>query len=426
MKRLFLGVMALGLCVAAVAFSSNLKTGTADLSVERQERNPWTSLRLNNDPADFQFAIVSDRTGGHRARVFSQAVEQLNLLQPEFVLSVGDLIEGYKEDRTKLTDEWREFQGYVSKLQMPFFYLPGNHDLSNPAQVSLWGEKFGRRYYHFVYRNVLFLLLNSDDPNDSNPHGIGQIGKEQLAYVKRALDENPNVRWTIVALHRPLWDLPEIEQTGWLAIEKLLAGRPYTVFAGHIHRYKKYVRQGQNYYQLATTGGASKVRGVRYGEFDHLVWVTMKKDGPVLANLLLDGIYTENMKRPVTDETGVPLVNPKVLQEVRGKVYFEGSPAPNALVTFYLMNPADKKLTRTADGMVEADGSFLLSTYAANDGVPVGEYAVSVVWWDPLVDENGKPGPNLLPAHYATPEASGLRAQIKPGVRNEIMLSLKK
>jgi hypothetical protein len=268
--------------------------------------------------------------------------------------------------------------------------------------------------------------LNSDDPNDSNPHGLGQIGKDQLAYVKRALDENPNVRWTIVALHRPLWDLPEVEQTGWLDVEKLLAGRRYTVFAGHIHRYKKYVRQGQNYYQLATTGGASKVRGVRYGEFDHLVWVTMKKDGPVLANLLLDGIYTENMKRPVTDEIGVPLVNPKALQEVRGKVYFEGSPAPNALVTFYFMTPTDKKLIRTADGMVEADGSFLLSTYTANDGVPAGEYAVSVVWWNPLVDETGKPGPNLLPAHYATPDASGLRVQIKPGVRNEVALDLKK
>src|SRR5262249_16947220 len=155
---------------------------------------------------------------------------------------------------------------------------------------------------------------------DADPHGIGQISKEQLAYVKRTLDENAHVRWTIVALHRPLWDLPEVEQTGWLAVEKLLAGRPYTVFAGQIHRYQKEVPHGQNYYQLATTGGSSKVRGVRYGEFDHLVWVTMKKDGPVLANLLLEGIYTENMKRPVTDETGVPLVNPKALQEVRGKV----------------------------------------------------------------------------------------------------------
>ena len=53
---------------------------------------------------------VSDRTGGHRARIFSQAVEQINLLQPAFVVSVGDLIEGYTKDTTKLADQWTEFQ----------------------------------------------------------------------------------------------------------------------------------------------------------------------------------------------------------------------------------------------------------------------------------------------------------------------------
>ena len=57
------------------------------------EKNPWIHLNLNNDPDHFQFAIVSDRTGGHRPGVFEDAVKKLNLLQPEFVMSVGDLIE---------------------------------------------------------------------------------------------------------------------------------------------------------------------------------------------------------------------------------------------------------------------------------------------------------------------------------------------
>ena len=60
-----------------------------------QPLNPWNHLELNNDPDHFQFAIVSDRAGGHRPGVFMDAVNKLNLLQPEFVMSVGDLIEGY-------------------------------------------------------------------------------------------------------------------------------------------------------------------------------------------------------------------------------------------------------------------------------------------------------------------------------------------
>src|SRR5205085_4219667 len=137
-----------------------------------------------------------------------------------------------------------------------------------------WQERFGRRYYHFIYRDVLFLMLCSEDPAPGGD--IGGISKDQVAYVEKTLKENAGVRWTIVALHRPLWDYRAAEN-GWLDVEKLLQGRQYTVFAGHIHRYQKFVRQGMNYYQLATTGGGSRLRGVKYGEFDHFTWVTMKK-----------------------------------------------------------------------------------------------------------------------------------------------------
>jgi len=423
MKRFLVAGLAVCLAMAAAAFSRNQTSSTSDLQVQVDDRNPWTHLRLNNDPADFKFAIVSDRTGGHRARVFSQAVEQLNLLQPEFVVSVGDLVEGYhkEEEGAKLAEEWKEFQGYVNKLQMPFFYVPGNHDLSNAFEENVWKEKFGRRYFHFVYRHVLFLCLNADDP----PGQEGGIGPEQIAYCKRTLDDNRNVRWTIVLLHRPLWAQPNVAKNGWLEVENLLSGRSYTVFAGHVHRYQKFVRNGQRYYQLATTGGGSKMRGVAYGEFDHIAWVTMKKDGPLLANVMLDGIYAEDMSRPVSAEEGVLQTNRRPTHPVRGKVHFEGSPTPGAMVTFYLISPADKKLQRVADGLVESDGTVTLSSNVPNDGAPAGDHAVTVIWRKPLYDAEGKPGPNLLPDRYGKPETSGLRAVVKPG-SNEFMLDLKR
>ncbi len=422
MKRLIMGVLVACLLAGAVAFSRNQQPAAdpGDLRTRVESRNPWTHLRLNNDPAEFQFAIVSDRTGGHRARVFSQAVEQLNLLQPEFVLSVGDLIEGYTEDQERLAAQWREFQGYAGRLQMPFFYVPGNHDVTNPTMERLWREKFGRHYYHVVYRGVLLLVLNSDDP----PGQGGHVSEEQRAYVKQALEENPDVRWTVVALHKPLWSQGNADKTGWPEVEKLLGTRPYTVFAGHVHRYQKFVRNGRNYYQLATTGGGSRMRGVRYGEFDHFVWVTMKKDGPVLANVLLDGIYAEDMRRPVTDESGVAS-NRRPTHPVRGKVFFEGTPAPNAQVAFHLPDADGRRTSWVADALAEADGSFVLSTYAANDGAPVGEYIVTVTWRHPRADEQGRPGANWLPAAYASPQTSPLRFAVKQGA-NEVTLELTK
>src|SRR6266545_4571722 len=288
MRRLCAGLLGTTLVLAAVLLSRPTPADTttssaATLRIKEESRNPWNHLKFNNDPSTFRFAIVTDRTGGARAGVFERAVEQLNWLQPEFVVSVGDLIQGGTEDLTKVNQQWKVFNNFIAKLDMPFFYVPGNHDISNLVMDKRWGEMFGRRYYHFVYKDVLFLMLNTED---TPKIAAGKFNAEQVAYVKRALEENRAVRWTLVFLHKPVWTYKDVAKTGWLDVEKMLAGRRYTVFAGHKHKYERFVRQGQLYYMLATTGGGSKLRGVPLGEFDHLVWVTMKQDGPVLANLM--------------------------------------------------------------------------------------------------------------------------------------------
>jgi serine/threonine-protein phosphatase CPPED1 len=425
MKRMLMGLLVVGTLTVAIGLSRSRNPEAqpgGDLQIQSEERNPWTHLRLNNDPSEFRFVIVSDRTGGHRARVFSQAVDQINLLQPEFVLSVGDLIEGYTEKPEQVAKEWREFQGYVNKLQMPFFYVPGNHDLANDFMEKAWKEKFGRRYYSFVYRNVLFLVLNSDDP----PGKAGNISAEQLAFVKQTLEQNPDVRWTVVAIHKPLWSQANVAKTGWLDVEKALGERKYTVFAGHIHRYLRFTRNGRYYYQLATTGGGSKMRGLSYGEFDHFAWVTMKKDGPVIANLMLDGIYTEEMKKPMTEETGVVVANRKPAQPVRGQVVIDGCPVPGATVVFHLVEADAKKPKRAGDALTEADGSFQLSTYQANDGAPTGDYIVTIdVFNHPFEPSAGRPAKNPVPEKYWKAETTPLKVEVKPG-QNEYTFQLVK
>ncbi len=409
MKRAWLGLGVLCLVGGAVAWSGQALP-VAGLAFKLEERNPVTHLRLNNDPAEFQFAIISDRTGGHRAQVFARAVDQINLLQPEFVVSVGDLIEGYTTNQKTLATEWREFQGYVSRLHMPFFYVPGNHDISNLFQEQVWKERFGRRYYHFVYKNVLFLLLNSEDPPNTK---IGSFSKEQHDYIRKTLAANRDVLWTLVFFHQPIWHTASVAKTGWLEIEETLKGRPYTVFAGHLHQYRKFVRNGQNYYQLATTGGSSKMRGVPYREFDHIVWVTMKKTGPVLANVLLDGVLPEDLRAIETGEAAAPEYHRKPTHPVRGTVTLHGQPVPQAYVVF--QSTSKETGAPRGDAFTEADGSFTLSAYEANDGAPAGDYVVTVTQRKPLFDEAGLPGPNALPERFARPETSGLKFTVKSG-----------
>ena len=268
----------------------NGKSGHLDIEVT-DGPNPWTNLSLYNNPDNFQFAIVADRNGERRPGIFSQAVEKLNLLLPEFVMCVGDLINGYTEDESILDQEWDEFNNRVGRLEMPFFYLIGNHDVTNEVMISTWKEQFGRLYYQFIYRDVLFLCLNSEDP--PRRAGADGIGDEQYNYFRQVVADNDDVRWTMVFLHKPMWKRGERAE-GWERFEDLLKDRNYTMFAGHEHRYIKTTVDGHEYYQLATTGGGSELRGIEAGEFDHIMWVTMTDEGPRFANLLLDGILDDS------------------------------------------------------------------------------------------------------------------------------------
>ncbi len=270
--------------------------------------HPWSHLEVRNRPENFQFAIIADRTGGHRPGIFIDAIDKLNLLQPEFVVSVGDLIEGYTLDEEEINRQWDEFEGLIRQLQMPFFYVPGNHDYYNEAMARIWEERFGPSYYHFVYRDVLFICLNSEETGKGS--NMGGIEKSQYEYVRKVLEENRQVKWTILFMHQPLWIQ---DSTGhWNDIERLLQDREYTVFAGHQHHYVKYSRNNRKYFVLSTTGGTSQLRGPNFGEFDHVVWVTMTQAGPVIANLLLEGIWHEDV---VTEELNQMIAESRIAIE---------------------------------------------------------------------------------------------------------------
>ena len=331
---------ALGGLLGSCALFASRFPARIDASVESPEGQvPWTGLEAASDPEEFRFVVVTDRTGEHRDGVFEGAMPKINLVRPEFVVSVGDLIEGYTDEPVVLAREWDEFEGFVGHLQMPFFYVPGNHDMSNAVMAETWQSRFGPSYYHFSYKGVLFLTLNSElfgmvhDPKTPLPGPWTQA--DQMAFVERVLAENPDVRWTFVLLHQPLWDSPR-PNLDWQKLETLLADRPHTAFAGHFHRYTEQTRGGHQYITLATTGGGSRLRGTVWGEFDHVAQVTMTEKGPLIANLRLDGILPADVVTAESRKLVQALEDAVVAEPLIGKGrYFSSGTA-----RFSIANPS--------------------------------------------------------------------------------------
>lgn len=286
---------------------------------------PWTHEAFDDGPGRFTFAVFSDLNGGERDGVFAVAAEQLALLRPELVLSVGDLIDGPAADEAALDREWEDFDRRAGRIPAPVFRVGGNHDLTGQVLRDVWAKRFGPRYYHFVYKGVLFLVLDTEDhtaarmqeifdarneairaedqgleganqmPYYRMPERItGNIGPEQSAYFLEVLAEHPDVRWTLLFMHKPVWrDGADPE---FVAMEEALSGRPYTLFYGHLHTLSHTVRNGRDYIGLGTTGGSQS--GTNPMAFDHVTLVTVDGEGPSIAHLRLDGILTKDGTLP--------------------------------------------------------------------------------------------------------------------------------
>ncbi|HZV05218.1 MAG TPA: hypothetical protein VE999_09065 [Gemmataceae bacterium] len=105
----------------------------------------------------------------------------------------------------------------------------------------------------------------------------------------------------------------------------------------------------------------------------------------------------------------------KSVVPVRGKVFLGGKPADGALVVFNPVGENDPNVVRP-QGTVGRDGTFEMSTYKENDGVPPGEYNVSFVWLieNPKTKKEWSP----LPARYMDPKNSGVRVTINEGAND--------
>src|SRR5262245_14260729 len=87
-------------------------------------------LPLPKEEGAFAFVVYGDRTTGvpEGLKTLAQAVVDTNLLAPDLVMTVGDLVQGYND-----TKEWvqqaEDYKAVMAKLGMPWYPVPGNHDI---------------------------------------------------------------------------------------------------------------------------------------------------------------------------------------------------------------------------------------------------------------------------------------------------------
>lgn len=288
---------------------------------------PWTNDRFLDDPQEFHFAILGDRTGGERANLFGKAIDALNLLRPEFAICVGDLIDGCGASESELRRQWAELDGFLGRLDMPFYRVVGNHDIwtgftgMTPARqlsINLWKENCGTNtYYSFIYKGCLFVCFDTMEKHDYFPPR-DPIPQNQIDWAQKEIEKHRDARWRFLFMHKPI----DWTSDRWIAFEKKINKYDYTVFCGDWHNHCTAVRHGKKYYMLGTTGGGLDCGRVgddlRYGCMDAITWVTVTRDrGPVVSHLALSGIHGDTIQTCATTKGWIetPLDYPSHLSE---------------------------------------------------------------------------------------------------------------
>ena len=101
------------------------------------------------------------------------------------------------------------------------------------------------------------------------------------------------------------------------------------------------------------------------------------------------------------------------LYPVSGKVVgSDGKPLEHVSVVLHPVGSSDPEFVKPR-AQTKADGTFAVTTLSAGDGSPAGEYRVTLEQW--LVLKPDAPPANKLPAKYAKPETSGLKATVNAG-----------
>jgi 3',5'-cyclic AMP phosphodiesterase CpdA len=167
---------------------------------------------------DFTFVFMTDihlTQSQNAVAGFTQAINTINGLHPDFVITGGDLIMDALGQQYSAADSlYNLYISTVRKLTVPVYNTMGNHEIYGILRSSgadtlnpEYGEKMfekrlGKSYYAFNHKGWKFIVLNSIEDTRKDDY-IGKIDDVQMEWIKKELQETDHMTPIAISTHIP-------------------------------------------------------------------------------------------------------------------------------------------------------------------------------------------------------------------------------
>ena len=189
-------------------------------------------MQISDSHIGFASAPNTDTPGTLREAIGLVTRQKANAA---FMLHTGDVSHLSKPAQFDTAEQ------IVREAGLDVHYVPGEHDVlvdDGRAFFERFTPGAARGWYSWDQQGVHFVALNN--VQDLKAGGLGNLGADQLAWLRKDLDGRPASQPVVVFAHMPLWTVSQ--EWGWgtddgaQALTLLRRFGSVTVLNGHIHQ----------------------------------------------------------------------------------------------------------------------------------------------------------------------------------------------
>lgn len=190
-------------------------------------QKPENRETKNNDHFSFVFMTDSHVMPERNATEgLLQAIDTINKLAPDFVLTGGDnIMDALGQTYGRSDSLYRLWDETIKNLKMPVYNTMGNHEVFGLYEKSgidttheeygkkLYENRMAKRYHSFDHKNWHFIVLDGIGFTDDRQY-YGYIDSVQIEWLKQDLEKIGKETPVVVSTHIPLLSVGAQVQVG--------------------------------------------------------------------------------------------------------------------------------------------------------------------------------------------------------------------